>query len=308
MKLVSVIIPTYNREVLLPRAINSVLTQTYGNFELLIIDDGSTDSTEKLIHDYMKKDSRVKYYKQNNQGESSARNLGVSKAKGDFIAFLDSDDEYLPEKIEKQLSLFKNSKIKNLGLVGSSGIIRKGGREFIDTPSVRGPFLEKILERCFVFPTSLLIKREAVVYKKFDIKIKQGPDWDMWIQIAEDGFGFDFASDPLYKYYFHEESITKKTSLLKKTNDLEYIFKKHKDSFLGKPAIYQRTLRHIGKEYILASDIERGRYFLKKALKINDRDRKARAIYLFSFLNGLGTLSINGLSIILTITNKLGQK
>ncbi len=104
---VSIILPTFNREKLLPRAIDSVIKQTYLHWELIIVDDGSTDKTFALVKSYIKKTSKIKYIKkQINQGVSLARNIGISKAHGYFIAFIDSDDEYMPNHLEENVRYF----------------------------------------------------------------------------------------------------------------------------------------------------------------------------------------------------------
>lgn len=104
--LVSIITPTYNRADFIEQAVNSVLAQTYANFELLIVDDGSTDNTRNLLEPALA-DSRVRYFSQENQGQSIARNLALSKAKGDFVCFLDSDNYWPAEKLEQQVGLFR---------------------------------------------------------------------------------------------------------------------------------------------------------------------------------------------------------
>ncbi len=114
--LFSIIIPTYNRCHLLWRAINSVLSQTYPFFELLIIDDCSTDKTKELIEIYT--DPRLKYFKlQKNQGVSHARNYALKKAQGKYIAYLDSDNEWHKDFLESYLNAFKNFLIKLLFLL-----------------------------------------------------------------------------------------------------------------------------------------------------------------------------------------------
>ena len=104
--LVSVIIPTYNREKTIIRSINSVLNQTYKNIEILVIDDGSIDNTKKLIDKL--NNSSVHYFYQHNQGQNTARNNGIAHSSGDFLFFLDSDDEWLPQMVEKHLTAYKN--------------------------------------------------------------------------------------------------------------------------------------------------------------------------------------------------------
>ena len=101
--LISIITPTYNREAFLPAAIESVLAQSYKEFELIIVDDGSTDNSRELINAYADKDPRVKYLYQENQRQSVARNYALSIAKGDFICFLDSDNYWPHDKLEKSL-------------------------------------------------------------------------------------------------------------------------------------------------------------------------------------------------------------
>ncbi|HBC34102.1 MAG TPA: glycosyl transferase [Marinobacter adhaerens] len=104
--LVSIITPTYNRADFIGQAVNSVLAQTYTNFELLIIDDGSTDHSRDMLQPFLT-DSRLRYFHQENQGQSVARNLALSEAKGDFVCFLDSDNYWPAEKLEHQIELFR---------------------------------------------------------------------------------------------------------------------------------------------------------------------------------------------------------
>jgi len=110
---VSVIISTYNRAYLIDRFIQSVLNQTYQDFELIVVDDGSTDNTEDIIRQFQEKDKRIKYIKHDkNKGGSAERNTGIKNSVGKYIAFQDSDDEWFPEKLEKQMEVFKNTSSK----------------------------------------------------------------------------------------------------------------------------------------------------------------------------------------------------
>ncbi len=109
---VSVIIPTYNRADLLPRAIDSVLNQTYRDLELIIVDDGSTDNTKEIVEKYQKKDERIKYlWEENSGGPARPYNLALKQCQGEFIAFLDSDDVWLPEKLERQINFIEKNRI-----------------------------------------------------------------------------------------------------------------------------------------------------------------------------------------------------
>src|SRR3990172_9874024 len=105
---VSVVIPTYNRVALLPRALDSVVAQTFTDWEIVLVDDGSTDATSQLAADYARRlDDRFLYLEQQNNGCGKARNRGIDASRGRFVAFLDSDDEFAPTKLQRQLALFE---------------------------------------------------------------------------------------------------------------------------------------------------------------------------------------------------------
>jgi len=130
---ISCITPTFNRAHLLPRAIESTINQTYPNWEMIIVDDGSEDKTEEVVQKYVQKDARVKYYKNPGKGGNAARNYGIRQAKGEWIAFLDDDAENLPERFRKQLdaatqtgSSFLVSGYIAVGGNGSSLIVNNG--------------------------------------------------------------------------------------------------------------------------------------------------------------------------------------
>ena len=110
---VSVIIPTYNRANLLARAIKSVLNQTFQDFELIVVDDGSTDNTRKVVEEFQKKDSRIKYiFQENSGGPAKPINTGIKNSKGEYITILEDDDEFLPQKLQKQVELFETLILK----------------------------------------------------------------------------------------------------------------------------------------------------------------------------------------------------
>lgn len=116
--MISVIMPVYNSQPFLHKAINSILNQTMGNFQLIIINDGSTDNSEEIILAY--NDSRIQYYKQENQGVAAARNKGLELAEGDFVIFQDSDDISLPMRFERLMSGVGN---ENIGIVHSDAML-----------------------------------------------------------------------------------------------------------------------------------------------------------------------------------------
>ncbi len=269
--IVSVIIPTYNRAHLIGRAIQSVLNQTYQDFELIVVDDGSTDNTEEIVKDFQNKDERIKYIYQNNQGASGARNTGIKNAKGKYIAFLDSDDEWLPEKLEKQIQLFKNSKKKNLGFVGCNVLVvdeQTNKRYEYKTPKYKNVF-QRLLENNFIRSSSSVMVKKSVIDNVglFDESLKNANDWEMWIRIAQK-YDFDFVDEPLFKYYWHGGNITRTAGNLKKIQYREYILIKHKNLYKKHPKAYSITLRNIGTAYLLNNDLKNARKYFIKAIKV----------------------------------------
>jgi glycosyltransferase involved in cell wall biosynthesis len=143
---ISVIIPTYNRAHLVGRAIRSVLAQTFQDWELIVVDDGSSDNTEEVVCSFQ--DPRICYISHEvNRGGSAARNTGIKVARGEYVSFLDSDDEWLPEKLEKQLACFRNTQMEQLGMVvcGRIDLDEKGEKVTEKNPDVHGWVYEDIL-------------------------------------------------------------------------------------------------------------------------------------------------------------------
>lgn len=209
MDLVSVIIPTFNRANVIKRAIESALNQTYENIEIIIIDDGSMDNTDAIIGEIM--DDRIRYYKNgSNVGPSEARNIGVQYARGEWIAFLDSDDEWFPDKLERQIEKYKED---DYGLVYCPYMYSKDSREF-QTPSknlkkeeVEGYIYTSILRNNTIGTPTILMKKD--VFQScggFDKEIKAFEDWDLALAVAKD-FKIGYVSEPLVKAHFSENSV-----------------------------------------------------------------------------------------------------
>lgn len=179
--LVSVIIPTFNRARVLGRAIASVMAQTFSDYELIVVDDGSADDTGEVVS---RLGGRARFIRQDNRGVSSARNTGIRASRGDLIAFLDSDDEWLPSKLEKQVSLYSRGHFichtdeiwyRDGILVRQKAIHRKQG----------GRFFERALERCLISPSAVVISRcllDTVGW--FDEDLPAAEDYDLWLRIT----------------------------------------------------------------------------------------------------------------------------
>ena len=181
---VSVIIPSYNRAGFLEEAIESVLSQDYENFELIVVDDGSTDETRNIVKEYAE---RITYLYQDNSGVSCARNMGIKRSSGEYIAFLDSDDKWLPNKLSCQIEFFAAN--THALICHTEEIwIRKGIRvnPMKKHKKYSGMIFEQVLPLCIVSPSSVMIKRDLFFEKigLFDESLPACEDYDLWLRIA----------------------------------------------------------------------------------------------------------------------------
>ncbi|WP_309733443.1 glycosyltransferase family A protein [Chamaesiphon sp. OTE_75_metabat_556] len=185
---VSVIIPTYNREDLICKPIRSVLNQSYQNFEIIVVDDHSTDDTEKVVAGI--NDSRIRYIRhQRNSGAAVARNTGIENSKGAYVAFLDSDDEWLPEKLEKQLNLFQKCG-SEIGCIytGLAAVDKFNQVKSVKSPSYRGCLRDRLLySNCIGTPSTVMVKRNYLdQVQGFDPNMPSFiEDVDLWLRLSE---------------------------------------------------------------------------------------------------------------------------
>jgi len=209
---VSIVIPTYNRRNLLKRAIDSALNQVYSDFELLVIDDGSTDGTQKMVEDYS--DGRVRLIEHTtNQGANAARNTGIDHAEGKYIAFLDSDDEWLPTKLERQVAHLESSSNEQTGVYcyhytqdDKEGAIKKAPAN-----GYEGDIRQKLLSGWCPASTSLfVIERDTLVsIGGFDPNLPSFQDYDMWARLSKK---HEFGLVPEYLVIKHEHSNSQLSS------------------------------------------------------------------------------------------------
>jgi glycosyltransferase involved in cell wall biosynthesis len=183
LPLVSVVIPTYNRGDVIRRAIDSVLQQDFKDFELIVVDDGSADNTCDVLEAYHK---RIRVVSQEHCGVSAARNRGIRSASGELIAFLDSDDEWLPAKLTRQIE--RRSRNKTYFICHTDEIWMRGGRPVPQKAIHRkqgGHFFERALERCLISPSSAMIS--APLLEKvglFDENLPAAEDYDLWLRVT----------------------------------------------------------------------------------------------------------------------------
>lgn len=193
---VSVVIPTYNRAAFLPAAVASVQAQTYPCDEIVIVDDGSADDTRQVVSQL---GPGLRYVRQANAGPAAARNRGIEAAQGDLVAFLDTDDRWLPQKIERQVELFRREPA--LALVGAdmaiedlaagqrvdSNFARRGLKAFFDEldgqPVPHAP--QRLLKLNFINTSTVLARRAVLLQARgFDTRLRYGEDLELWLRIA----------------------------------------------------------------------------------------------------------------------------
>lgn len=195
---VSVIIATYNMGQFVSRAIASVLAQQQVDLELIVVDDGSTDDTRQVLDD-VRGEPRVRILEQENQGQPRAKNAGIRAARGNFIAFCDADDYWLPGKLALQLPLFASN--PRAGVVYSTiRLLSEDGT--LSTPQdhllCRGEILETLFVRNVVPFGTAVVRRECLdQVGVFDESIPMGIDWDLWLRIAA-AWEFDYVAEPTY--------------------------------------------------------------------------------------------------------------
>ena len=206
---VSVIVPTYNRADRLERALNSIVSQTYQDFELIVVDDGSTDKTSKLMKSFPK--AQYLYIKKNS-GVSKARNVGLAFAKGELICFLDSDDLWKEKKIQIQSLWLENNKDSQICYTDEIWV-RNGVRV---NPMNRhrkysGDIFRHCLGLCIVSPSSVMIRAKLFdEIGNFDESLPACEDYDLWLRIAVK-YAFHFIEEPLIiKYGGHSDQLSRK--------------------------------------------------------------------------------------------------
>jgi glycosyltransferase involved in cell wall biosynthesis len=203
MPSVSVIIPTYNRADMLDEALASVFAQTYHDFEVIVVDDGSTDHTGAVIGKF----ARVRYIWQGNSGRSRARNTGLREARGKYIAFLDDDDLWFPQKLKLQTALLEKN--ESVDLVYSPLVCFGDGsavRWILNKlPPPRDAFIEHILMgNCIGNPSAVMIRKKSldrVGY--FDPSVEPCEDWELLIRMTFQNARFEFITEPLAQYRIH---------------------------------------------------------------------------------------------------------
>jgi len=200
---VSIIIPTLNRAHYIGDAIKSILAQTYYSWELLIVDNGSTDNTEAIVKDYAKVDPRVRYLREDRKGVSRARNTALAEAKGVFIAFLDDDDLFLPEKLKIQTDYLKAHPEVDF-VYGQIEIVNAQGDLLWVDPKKPVLTFADLFEESGIRIQSVMCRKSCFdSIGGFDETLTMGEDYDLWLRIAAK-HRFEYLAVPFVKMRFHD--------------------------------------------------------------------------------------------------------
>ena len=254
--LVSVIIPTYKRSSYILRAINSVLNQTYKNIEIIVIDDNEADDKfSKITQNVLKKliDSKQIIYIKHvtNKGISAARNTGIKIASGDYIAFLDDDDEFLPNKTELQLKIFNNSE-KDLGLVYGAYLEVDDDnldKELVVLPKIKND-VHSILGLNHIGPPSMVMCAKSAVQKtgEFDELLNHKEDIDFYFRLSE-YYRVSYTKEVIMRYHVHSGAASRNDAE-RLTIMLRYL-DKHKQKMIEPKIRWSELQERLGELYKL---------------------------------------------------------
>lgn len=262
---VSIIMPTHNRAKMLKKAIKSVLAQRFKNFELIIINDGSTDSTKEVVKSF--KDPRIVYLEKKNKGPASARNFGLLKTKGRYISYLDDDDIYYPQHL-RVLSKYLD-KHPRVGLVYGNALVKKRGKFYIYYPY---DYSKASLEIDNIISYNSLMHRRSCLDKIgfIDKSLAVGSDWDLWLRIS-DSYKISHINKTLAQVMFHGLNLTTTTKnyykwymrIIEKRQLLRE--KLHKNNFVDR-----NYFREIGRRLVYKFGVSKrtSQVFIKKLVAL----------------------------------------
>jgi glycosyltransferase involved in cell wall biosynthesis len=272
----SVIIPAYNRASVIPAAIRSVFSQGFGDLEVIVVDDASSDGTREAVAAL--KDPRLVYIRhERNQGGAAARNTGITAARGEYVAFLDSDDEWLPGKLQKQMDLFKK-------LDDAYGVVYTGLKvEFEDgrpgeiSPAVhRGYFLNELLvSNCVRTLSSVIVKRKYLQdVGGLDARLRSCQDWDLYIRLMK-VCKFECVQEPLVVYYVNKQDPSRISNAGKSIiQGHDMILQKFQEDYRQLPAAdLVRHLESVSEMYSLGGSLARPVSMMGKAFMLTGQPR-----------------------------------
>ncbi len=267
---VSVIIPTYNNAHFLPQTLDSVLEQTYQEFEVIVIDDGSTDDTETVIEPYRE---RIRYLKKANGGPSAARNLGIQYAKGEFIAFLDADDLWHSDKLALQIAFFQTH--PEVGVVytdgvhfDSEGVISNSIKELYDKiPS--GYVFDDLFGNHCIGLSSVMVRRRCLdEVGLFDESLIGAEDYNLFLRLAQK-FQFGFLDKALLHKRAHANNLSDNLDRMceDEIKNIDKIAAMFPDKAIKRGQLKGQAYARFGRYYFAQRRFDKARHCYKQAMR-----------------------------------------
>ena len=285
--MISIIIPTYNRAHLLPRAIDSVLRQTYTQWELIISDDGSTDNTEEVLQPYLKME-KIRYLKNKNRGATSARNSGAKIAKGNYLTFLDSDDE----AFEEWLASFAEKILEDCDIICCGYNYYDNTGEYLKSnyPENMGVLYKNNVGR---FTNGGVFILKKALFEKvggYDENVQSGQHSELAIRLfrAFEGINIKICNiqKPLIKVHIHKgEKIRGNDEAI--LNGTLYVLEKHKEVFKQSPILFSNYLAVAGVSAMRINHIRKGKSLFYRAWLKNPSNFKLLSRLIISYLPGV---------------------
>jgi len=238
MPTVSVIIHTYNNEKFIAETVESVLNQTYKDYEIIVVDDGSEDGTRDALIPYMQK---IRYHYKENGGIASAKNAGISLSETEFVAFLDHDDLWVPDKLQLQMEHFNEN--PQIGLVYAKYTSFRDGKELRTKPEkgYSGWIFKELLAKSFIQTSTVVVKRECLdAAGPYDETFSLGDEYDMFLRIARK-FQCGFVDKGLTRYRVHDTNASNNDFLF--DNENLGVYKKIYNNFTDLDGVEKKILR-----------------------------------------------------------------
>jgi len=238
MPTVSVIIHTYNNEKFIAETVESVLNQTYKDYEIIVVDDGSEDGTRDALIPYMQK---IRYHYKENGGIASAKNAGISLSETEFVAFLDHDDLWVPDKLQLQMEHFNEN--PQIGLVYAKYTSFRDGKELRTKPEkgYSGWIFKELLAKSFIQTSTVVVKRECLdAVGPYDETFSLGDEYDMFLRIARK-FQCGFVDKGLTRYRVHDTNASNNDFLF--DNENLGVYKKIYNNFTDLDGVEKKILR-----------------------------------------------------------------
>lgn len=275
MAAVSILTPTYNRADLLPRAVRSVLAQTFGDWELLVVDDGSTDGTGEVLEEF--RDARIRYLPRPHRGIATSRNDALANATAPLLAFLDSDDFWDPQKLERQYAFFQSASPEVAVLYTGCRYIDDDGRllRIVTPPPMgRGRVFDRLLYTHWIIFSTVMVRRQAIeAVGTFNETLVRGSDREWLLRMAH-RFAFDFLPEPLAHFRIHPPTsmIANVPARILAT---ETILNQYAEELRWRPRLLAHKYVTLGRLYLRAGDALSARRAMRQAIAVSPGSLRA---------------------------------